>query len=175
MKSIHIKIKDGEKESELVLDHIDEEHKLSLVDGFFKFFDINVDFKELADIYKKSAKAYDDFFKKMDNAANYKDEKTTVDSNVYAETLKQEDYMDTGIKYDALNQPKYKCRYKCTCGKEANHYIRTGTTKVRCWECNSELKIYPATLNGEVQKDNPEDYRDPKGNYYIAGVKEMER
>jgi hypothetical protein len=175
MKSIHIKIKDGEKESELFLDHIDEEHKLSLVDGFFKFFNINVDFKELADIYKKSAKAYDDFFKELESDVDYKNETTTVDSNEYAETLKELDYVDTGIKYDTLNKPKYKCRYKCTCGKEANHYIWIGTTYVKCWDCNSELKVYPATVKGEVQKDNPADYRDPKGNYYIAGIKEMER
>ena len=199
-KEIYIRFRDGEKEAELQMNSIDKEHQLSVVDGLLKFFDINVDFKGLSDIYHRSAKAYKDFYEEIDTNSDYKDEKLEEEKepiNVedYVENLKshneeiaenkhaltsynsEPEYFTTGIKHDTINQPLYKCRYKCKCGHEGNHYIKIGSKTVYCWQrnCGRTMKVRPATTFGEVQKDkNPELFRDSKGNFFVAGDFEPE-
>lgn len=212
-KEIYIRLRDGEKESELKMNHIEDEHKLSVIDGLFKFFDVEVDFKDLADIYHRSGKAYQDFYDNIDSETDYNDEKPKVDTEQWAATLKEElessqakksketliensnkdhqstepikaaphlnsnDHFLTGIKYDSLGKPLYRCRYKCPdkqCEHESNHYVKIGTQHVRCWQCQRMLKVKPATSFGEPDKEkNPDMYRDDNGNFYIAGSFEM--
>lgn len=204
-KEVYIRFKDGEKESELKLESINSEHQLALMDGVFKFFNLDVDFKELATIYHRSGKAYQEFFEKMDANTDYKEELTEpkVNTEQYATALKETvietekakvvehktingyhpsydlkntDYFTTGIKYDSLGKPLYKCRYKCPqCNDESNHYVKTATQHVRCWKCQRMLKVQPATVHGEPEKaNNPEIYRDTNGNFYVAGSFEIE-
>jgi hypothetical protein len=181
-KEVYIRLKDGEKEAELKIEVIEPEHQLSMIDGMLRFFDVQVDFKELSDIYRRSGKAYQEFYEKIDSDKNYEDEKPEekpaekIDSEKYAEELKiQNDHYVTGMKYDLLNNPLYRCRYKCTCGAESNHYVRVGTKYIHCYTCNRALKVKPATTFGEVEHGkNPELYRDNKGNFYVAGRFEQE-
>jgi hypothetical protein len=180
-KEVYIRLRSGDKESELNLKQVSAEHQLALMDGIFKFFDLDVDFKEISDIYHRSGKAYQEFFNEVDNIEKpIKDTPKKVDPEEYAASLqKQEaiqqqsvpDHFVTGIKYDRLNRPLYKCRYKCSdCATERNHYIKIGTKNIRCYGCQRILKVKPATAFGEPEKEkDPNMYRDSNGNFYIAG------
>jgi hypothetical protein len=207
-KEIYMRIRDGEKESEIKLPNLDPQHQLALIDGVFKFFDLDVDFMEMAEIYNRSGKAYKEFFNEIDSKSNYTEEivkvprkaKTKIDQKItsdqYEATYNEirvseipennlplnngyhpryefnnDNYYVTGIKYNSLNNPIYKCRYKCPqCKKESNRYIKKGTKHIRCWQCQRILKVQPATIYGEPSKEkDPESYRDEKGNFYIAG------
>ncbi|WP_053435670.1 hypothetical protein [Sporosarcina globispora] len=70
-KEVYIRLRDGEKESEMKMDSVNTEHQLALMDGVFKFFNLDVDFKELADIYHRSGKAYKEFYENMDSETDY--------------------------------------------------------------------------------------------------------
>lgn len=219
-KEIYIRFKDGEKESELRIDNLDAEHQLALVDGVFKFFDIDVDFKEMAYISLNSRNAYKEFFDNQEPEVDYKEDILAenpnplrkMDTEQYAEAVKETvnilsvedkptatikpdkkdesyipgfhhsydpmntDYFTTGLKYDSLGRPQYKCRYKCpNCNDESNHYIKTDTKHVRCWKCQRMLKVKPATVHGIPEKDkDPELYRDSNGNFFMGGAFEMD-
>ncbi|UOE58033.1 hypothetical protein [Cytobacillus oceanisediminis] len=218
-KEVYIRLRDGDKESEMKVDSINPEHQLALMDGVFKFFNLDVDFKELADIYHRSGKAYKEFYEHMDSESDYHKEIEKEPRRAVAKTAsgltkekfeaaykdsaedeelpdnqeqpkeleeesepvngfhsaydpKNTHYFETGIKFDSLNKPLYKCRYRCpSCNDESNHYIKKGTQHVRCWKCQRMLKVNPATVHGEPDKSkNPEMYRDQFGNFYIAGA-----
>jgi hypothetical protein len=207
-KEIYMRIKEGKKEFEIKLPLLDPQHQLALIDGVFKFFDLDVDFMEMAEVYNRSGKAYKEFFNELDSKYKYTEEivkvprkaKTKIDqknaSDQYKATYNKvkvsemhkdnlalingyhpkyefnnEKYYATGVKYNSLNNPIYKCRYKCPqCRKESNQYIKKDTNHIRCWRCQRVLKVQPATLQGEPAKEkDPEIYRDNKGNFYIAG------
>jgi DNA-directed RNA polymerase subunit RPC12/RpoP len=183
-KEIYIRLRSGEKESELSLKQVSEEYQLALMYGVFKFFDLNVDFKEIREVYHRSGKAYKDFFDKVDNIekSSQVDSSTKVDSKEYAEALRKQnkttppeqsstEHYVTGVKYDNLNRPLYRCRYKCSdCSTERNHYIKPGTRTIRCYGCQKVLVVKPATSFGEPEKGkDPNSYRDSNGNFYIAG------
>ncbi|MCA1066100.1 hypothetical protein QTG56_25575 (plasmid) [Rossellomorea sp. AcN35-11] len=209
-KEVYIKLKDGEKESEMKLMDVEPQHQLALMDGVFRFFDLDVDFKEMAEVYRRSGKAYKEFFNEMDSHSDYEhdgshkeknSQKTKVTAEEFTAAYEEKNneseviqpasspeesvvegyhpdyqfsdnnYFETGIKYDSLNRPMYRCRYKCPkCKSESNKYIRVGTKDVRCWQCNNVMKTRPATPHGVPQKkQSPNLYRDQNGNFYIAG------
>jgi DNA-directed RNA polymerase subunit RPC12/RpoP len=218
-KEIYIKLKDGEKESEMKMVDVEPQHQLALMDGVFRFFDLDIDFKEMADVYHRSGKAYKEFFDGMDTEeAGQKDEKTIVNSkekvkpksNVTAEQFEaayqekpaveetkqvasnkveskvegyhpeyeftNDNYYATGIKYDSLNRPLYRVRYKCPrCKDESNKYVKSGTKEVQCWQCSKKMDVRPATVHGAPQKEkDPNLFRDQNGNFYIAGSFEQD-
>lgn len=183
-KEVYIRIKDGEKESELKINDIDPAHHLAFLDGLFQFFDVTVDFKHLSEVYRRSGEAYKDFYDSLDTKANYAEEKPPakkVDAEAFSKNLQaivgtepdapSEDHFVTGIKYNSLKEPTYRCRYKCpSCKHESNHYIKPTIVHVKCYNCKRMLKVRPATTFGKPEEGkNPETYRDGNGNFFIAG------
>ncbi|KAA6447005.1 hypothetical protein [Bacillus swezeyi] len=210
-KEVYIRMRNGNKETELRLSNICPEHQLAMIDGMFKFFELDVDFKEMADIYNRSAKAYQEFFAQLDSEENgtktdqikmkHHDPKSEYnsipprkenikkivdkhvtgpskvskpnsnDSNSFIRTSDySNDYFITGVKLSRNKEVLYRCRYKCDCGDESNHYIKIGTMSVPCWKCSKRLEVSPATQFGEPEEGkNREMYRDSYGNFYIAG------
>jgi hypothetical protein len=155
-KQIFIRLKDGEKESELKMDAFASEHQLAVIDGLFKFFDVHVDFKELADVYMRSGEAYKSFFEKMDSDVPYNNEQskekrvgtakiTKVDAEQYENALKEtETATETNSaifgyhsSYDPLNNDYYVTGIK---------YDSTGKPQYKCRykcpACHNESNHY---------------------------------
>lgn len=182
-KEVRIRFKDGEKESELTFNGINEHHKLSLIDGFFKFFDLNVDFQEMAETYLKVGHSYKDFYKEVDPSKDemlgsvtskkaedvtLKDidtEKMQIENNwKIEESSSDPDFRKTGIKIRENGTKYYRCRYICSkCRNKGNHYIKKTDGFITCHECGNRMRVISATEKGFPDTD---DY----GNFFIAGA-----
>lgn len=184
-KELKVTLKDGEKESSITLSEFNEDHQLAVIDGFFKFFDVKVDFKEMIEVYRRSGKEYKEFYDKLDKQEENKEDRDikrefeegygTIDKEDKSEDEKSDDYKITGIRIGKLGNKAYKCRYKCECGDKGNHYIEKYRKTVTCWECQRILDVQPATENGDpVDEDNLEQYQDSYQNFYVAGLQEPE-
>ena len=81
-------MRDGEKHSEVTLTDIEEQYKLAVIDGMFKFFDVDVNFKEMADTYLKVAKSYKDFYENVETP-NLTESNEPVEAIVLTEEKEQ--------------------------------------------------------------------------------------
>lgn len=172
-QELQIKFKDGDKESELVLHHIDEQHKLSLIDGFFKFFDINVEFQEMAETYLKVGKSYKDFYDNVDTTVFVETNEIIETEPLSAEswgwpseetkeTIIKEDHHETGIKIKS-GVSHYRCHYVCPkCRKSSNRYIKENETKITCMDCRKHMSVRRATNSHALEQDS-------FGNFFVAG------
>lgn len=160
LKEVTIHFRKGEQEAKMKLSQVNAENQLALIDGVFKFFDIHVDFKEMAAIYQRSGKAYADFFNQLDSEES-SDKKVETTEEELA-TQENQNYMTTGIKI--INGEKhYKCRYKCPkCGKIANRYIKENERAVECYDCYAKMFVRQACSEGKLIPDS-------YGNFFIAG------
>ena len=78
------------------------------------------------------------------------------------------EYYRTGIKYTGndLTRPRFRLGYTCPqCQDEGRHYIPAHVKIVSCHNCNTPLKVEPATPQG-IGTTN--DFRDMNGNFFIA-------
>lgn len=81
------------------------------------------------------------------------------------------DFYHTGIKFTQYGKPKYRCGYECPkCGAPGRHYIPFHITRVTCHQCQTTLKVEPATENGLGSSDK---FRDNHGNYMFASIIDM--
>lgn len=185
-KEIFIRFKQGDKEAEMALDNLHPENQLALMDGLFKFFDVDVAFKELVEVSLRTRKAYLDFYKETNTTAftetneqieepvveepegkvaEIKEElKKQAEDSANWETStdqKEESHWYTGIKVKN-GVEHFKLHYRCpTCMKASNVYIKKNDRYVHCYDCNTKMMVKPATTE--------ELGRDVYGNYFIAG------
>lgn len=184
-KELTVRFKEGEKEAELNIVDFNADNQLALLDGMFKFFDIDVAFKELAQISIHTRQAYQDFFEKTNeinwtetNEEPAAEPETNVDINTIitnpelvkqAEitenwtpaTEKEETHWYTGIKVKG-GVEHYRLHYKCpSCGKSGNQYIEKTERRVGCYDCRTKMNVRPAT--------SEELGRDEFGNFFVAG------
>jgi hypothetical protein len=77
------------------------------------------------------------------------------------------DFYHTGIKYKGPKQtPHYRTYYQCPrCGNDGRHYIPKDVKFVSCHNCQSKLRVEPATSFGFGLSDK---HRDEWGNYFIS-------
>ena len=181
-KELYIRLKDGEKESELRLTEIAEEHKLPLIDGFFKFFNINVDFKEMAETYVAVGASYRDFYKNAKSVEfaetneSFKEEpqeetpakpvEPEIDVSALADSKNylhsDDDHYKTGIK-TKFGVNHYRCHYICpNCSNRGNHYIKKDLRLVSCHDCQQQMVVKPASPNGFPETDE-------FTNFFVAG------
>jgi DNA-directed RNA polymerase subunit RPC12/RpoP len=177
-KEIFIRFKEGEREAEMSFSDTQPEYQLALIDGIFKFFDINVDFKQMAEVDIRTRQAYQDFFLRTNttsftetNEVPPKKAVTEIEQTIeevaagYQEgtPIKDEtpDYYVTGIK-EKNGKQFYRCRFVCPkCKKKANNYILPTDRYTECHECYHRMTVKSAA-------DRPLE-RDVYGNFYIAG------
>jgi hypothetical protein len=180
-KELYLRMKNGEKETELKIPSFNEENQLAIIQGLFSFFDVNVDFKEMAEIDIRTRKAYASFYKEghtefMETGEDIKTQPRigiakkvdTIEVGIQEETkVPEEDHFTTG--YKIKNGIKtYRCRYVCTkCAHRANSYITEDTKRVKCYMCSQPMKVTPAT-------DKPFPERDSFGNFFSAGNHKQE-
>lgn len=185
-KEISIHFKKGDQEAEMTFSDIDPEYQIALIDGIFKFFDLDVNFKELAEVHIKTRKAYQEFYEKTKvtsfTETNEQDtELPAEEADKGFEEVKKgfeevaasgynwqnptaepaPDHYATGIK-EKHGKYYYRCRYKCpTCSKLANHYVLATDSQVACFDCKTKMHIHTATGSPLA--------RDSQGNFFIAG------
>jgi DNA-directed RNA polymerase subunit RPC12/RpoP len=177
-KEIFIRFKEGEREAEMSFSDTQPEYQLALIDGIFKFFDINVNFKEMAEVDIRTRQAYQEFFLRS-NTTNFTETNEEVPKKAVADIeqtieevaaayqevvpLQDEtpDFYVTGIK-ERSGKKFYRCRYKCPkCHKSANSYVSETDRYAECHDCYHRMHIKPAT-------DEPLG-RDIHGNFFVAG------
>jgi DNA-directed RNA polymerase subunit RPC12/RpoP len=184
-KEMTVRFKEGEKEAEINIVDFKMENQLALLDGMFKFFDIDVAFKELAQISLHTRQAYHDFFEET-NQNNWTEtnEEPTVDEpetnaevsvitnfelakqaeiadNWTVSSTQEESHWYTGIKVKGGIE-HYRLHYKCpSCGKSGNQYVKKTDRRVDCYDCRTKMNVRPAT--------DEELGRDTFGNYFVAG------
>lgn len=61
-KELYLMMKNGEKQTELRIPSFDEQNQLAVIQGVFNFFDVPVDFKEMAEVDIKTRRAYASFY-----------------------------------------------------------------------------------------------------------------
>jgi DNA-directed RNA polymerase subunit RPC12/RpoP len=184
-KELTVRFKEGEKEAEISIVDFKMENQLALLDGMFKFFDIDVAFKELAQISLHTRQAYHDFFEETNqiNWTETNEEPTTAEPESNAEIStttdpelakqaeitdnwtvtaeKEETHWYTGIKVRGGIE-HYRLHYKCpSCGKSGNQYVKKTDRRVDCYDCRTKMNVRPAT--------NEELGRDEFGNFFVAG------
>lgn len=164
-KELFIMMSDGDKKTEFKTNNFKPEHQLAVIDGLFKFFDIEVDFKEMIETYEKSGKAYQEFYSGKKDT-----ELVEINEPRFKETVFKKQYetalsvvnndTNTRTQGDVIT---YKCHYICpTCKKRANKYIKKYDRTVNCYDCFKEMSVKTATENGNLEQDE-------YGNYFIAG------
>ncbi len=175
---MYLKLKNGDKELEINLSG--PVNQLQIIDGMFRFFDINIDYKEITDFYSAVGKAYADFH--VENPPMLENSEAKEETKYYGEPKKEDfqitvhDYKLTGIKDAQSDSPRYKTRYRCNCGEQGNHYIYENSPTVACHRCKERLTVKCATVHGHPSenKNNIELCRDSYGNFYIAGLQERD-
>ena len=154
-KSIYLKITEGDKESELNISEADAPQQISIIQGVFALFDVDIDFQEMVRTYMESGKAYQEFYSQFDtNEIVECNEKEETEDELFVKGIK----IRHGKKY-------YRLRYICPnpeCKKVANHYITPETKEVSCYDCKTRMIVEPATEEGFPHSDT---YH----NYFIAG------
>ncbi|EKN67855.1 hypothetical protein P9E76_01655 [Schinkia azotoformans] len=81
------------------------------------------------------------------------------------------EFWATGIKTNDDGTKRYKCYYRCECGSKGNHYIQLGTESVKCYDCQTQLKVEQATPFGKEIDGEWVPERDPFGNFFTAFIK----
>lgn len=171
-RELTITMSDGDKKAEFKTNNFKQEHQLAVIDGLFKFFDIEVDFKEMIDTYDKSGKAFQEFYsgKKEVELTEVNESHIVKDSKIKKYEIEinevKEDSKETSEHTNTRTQGNvttYKCHYICpSCGKRANKYIKKYDRTVNCYDCLKEMPVKPAIKNGNLEQDD-------FGNYFIAG------
>ncbi|MBU8576458.1 hypothetical protein ACQKEX_14510 [Bacillus pumilus] len=180
--NMYLKLKNGDKELEINIPG--PVNQLQIIDGMFRFFDINIDYKEITDFYSAVGKAYSDFY--VENSPTLLENSAEVsakeETNYYGDTKKEDfqinmyDFMSTGIKDAKSDRPRYRTRYICNCGEQGNHYIYEKSSTVSCHKCKERLTVICATAFGHPSENmnNIELCRDRHGNFYLAGLQERD-
>lgn len=183
-KEMYIRFKDGNKEVELNLVDFQPENQLAVLDGVFKFFEIDIAFKEIAEISLHTRKAYLDFYNGTTTTEwTETNEEPIIEAPIVEETItpkpesikqaevpanwtveatvKEEEYWFTGIKKKAgINH--YRLHYKCpSCLGVGNIYIKKEDRSCYCRDCRTQMMVRPASTE-ELGKDS-------YGNFFIAG------
>jgi ribosomal protein S27E len=185
-KEVSIRFKDGEKEAELNLVEVSPEHQLALIDGVFKFLNIDVSFKEMAEVSLQTRKAYLDFFNKT-NVTDFTETNEVIEEIEEIEETKEEPTISIELKENAKDEKNwdiqsleeikphwytgimvkkgvehFKAYYKCpSCSKKATVYVKKTDRNCRCYDCGTMMMLRPAT--------DEELGRDSFGNFFHAG------
>lgn len=180
-KELYLMMKDGEKETELRIPSFDSHNQLAIIQGVFNFFEVPVDFKEMAEVDIKTRQAYASFYNGRPTefteiGEDVKLAKPTTEFSIKTEGTEEEliqeekekieeeenDHLVTGIKYIG-GKKRYRCRYTCPkCDHRSNHYVSENEKTLYCYECKKQMNIQTAT-------PEPFPTQDTYGNFFIAG------
>lgn len=176
-KELHIIMTNGDKKSELRIQDFHSEFQLTLIDGMFKFFDINVNISEMINVYKKSGEAFKDFYEPINNRqlteTNEQIEVESATEALVTETdtsLLEEAYKTKKLSFEENPDIRtygkdvcYKCRYICpSCKNKGNRYILPTDAIIECHDCYRKMYVKTSTADGFPHQDR-------FGNYFIAG------
>lgn len=181
-KELYLRMRNGEKESELTIPAFNGDNQLAIIQGVFSFFDVDVNFKEMAEIDIRTRQAYASFYKQGETEFTEIGEDVKLSEPQVKFTQKvngvevQEQHEEKRevldhhtLGYKIKNGEKmYRCRYTCqSCGHRTNIYIKESERWISCYSCNKNLKVLPATTQ-------PFPARDSFGNFFIAGANVQE-
>lgn len=182
-KELCIRLKDGDKEAELRISSSQDWERLALIQCFLDFFHIDSHFSDMADVYFKTSDRFKEYLESINPSekvtyslpdklevyypvSEFTDPSTFFDTGV----KQQQSYYLSGIR-ETPEGITYKCRYHCPCGLKNNQYILPSVQHIFCFSCRATLDVYPASPLGVVNSEqNPEDFRDSFGNFFIAGT-----
>ena len=160
-KELYMMMQSGEQKTEFRSSDFNPEHQLAVLDGLFKFFDIDVNFRDMIATYNKTGKAYREFYGELETPTLTEvNEPVEVKIEVEEPAIERPVFTNTKLKADVLT---YKCHYICpTCKKRANKYIGKYERTINCHDCFKLMPVQTATENGDLEQD-------VFGNFFIAG------
>lgn len=168
-KELTITLTDGNKKAKYRTNHFDSEQQLAVIDGLFKFFDVDIDFIQMVNTYKKTGKAYAEFYNEtevVEPAPPIEEVKEQYESalNELAATEEKVAYVPTFSNIRTQNgSTTYQCHYICpVCKNRGNKFVGKYERNVNCHKCLKLMPVQPALANGDLEQDM-------HGNYFIAG------
>lgn len=186
-------MKDGEKETELRIPSFDEKNQLAIIQGVFNFFDVPVDFKEMAEVDIKTRQAYASFYNsgptefteigedigitkpttefstKTEGTEEYKVQEIQPEKEMIQEEKKEEEKEKQEDDYFITGiktiggKERYRCRYTCPKCDHRANHYILPNEKT--------LYCYECKKKMIVKTATPEPFptQDAFGNFFIAG------
>jgi hypothetical protein len=197
-KELYLKMKDGEKETELRIPSFDEQNQLAIIQGVFNFFDVPVDFKEMAEVDIKTRQAYASFYNGRPTEFTEIGEDVALTKPTTEFSIKTEGTEETLIQEQDQIQEAYiikeeeKHIEETEKIQEENDYIITGIKTIggkkryrcryTCPKCDHRsnhyvlenektLYCYECKKKMVIKTATPEPFptQDKFGNFFIAG------
>lgn len=169
-KELSITLFDGEKKAEFTTNNFNPKYQIAVMDGLFKFFDIDVNFEEMIRIYHKTGKSYQEFYGDKKEVAltevneKIKVAKPTEFTEQYKNALTKEEEKPVFTNTKVRNGVTiYKCHYICPrCGNRGNKYVGEFEKTMNCHDCLQLMAVSTAVEDKPLEQDR-------FGNFFIAG------
>jgi hypothetical protein len=182
-KEIQIRLKNGNKETEITFPILDNVTPYIVLEGAFKFLDIDVDFGKTAEKHLRIQQMYSDFY-----ATQPLPSATETNENVSLAPIPEElivapqeeilkkvtpfsektenEWFNIGIKI-RNGKKNYRVRYECTkCKHVGNHYATNTSFPISCHECRNKMNLSHSLKTSTIPTAD-EDF-----NYFVAGLKQ---
>lgn len=186
--TVKINIKDDKgKEAEIEIKETDNLAKLVIIQNVFNLFGIDKDILEQTREFEKIGKAYSAFFDRIEqleekteevvhNSEEIKEkmieglQETEELKEIYKAVDDQPEWVKTGMKVDADERKRYRCRYHCViCNHKGTHYIFEASTEIKCHSYRMPMPVKAAHPEGfRNEKDGSLNF-DSFGNFFRAG------